>query len=81
MLAKDVLVGDHLAIVIGKAFEAEISASAEDIKKEAYEKLSKRIDEIVAGIALNLTKRISVETIGQEILIRVAVSDFKDKDR
>jgi len=55
--------------------DKEIKRISEEVEEEAVKRLKQRIAQVVAGVGIQMAKRISFESMKQEILIHVSMED------
>jgi len=68
----------HEAIMgaVKKQFEKEVEILFEEAKKKIIEDLERKKGEIISGIVLNITERMTINSIGPEL--HIVVSKSKD---
>ena len=74
---------DRLDIVAGlekrihEELQEQVIRIAADIQLRAQTELVEKIGEIVSGIALRIARRISIQGMGDELLIRIDLNEKK----
>jgi len=63
---------------IKAAIEKELDAEYDNIRKEFLEKLEKRKNEIIAGMLVNLTKNINVQSINENLIVTIKEVNTND---
>jgi hypothetical protein len=64
----------NLESAIQEVLRQEIEKEVAEAVKEAKARLERRIPEIVAGVALHVQKRLSIDRLQDEIVIHVKLS-------
>jgi hypothetical protein len=62
---------------IGKAVKMEIDRAVKTATENAKAELDRRVPEIVAGLAINVMKSVSMERLRNELLIHVRMENHQ----
>lgn len=62
---------------IEETIELEIASAVRQATERAKAEIEKRIPEIISAVALRVSKNFSHERFGEELVIRVVLSDTK----
>ena len=62
---------------IRRAVELQVDAAMKNAVARAKDELERRIPEIVAGLSIQVMERVSMETLGRELVIRVEMDKVK----
>lgn len=69
---------DKILDYIQRAIQEEAELEFEHAKEEMIKRLDAKKDEVIAGITLNIMKRIRMETMTNELVITVSTGRLKE---
>ena len=62
---------------VRRAVKAQVDEAVKNAVARAKDELERRIPQIVAGLSIQVMERVSMETLGRELVIRVEMDKVK----
>jgi len=73
------LLYDNINRSIAEAIDDHIKLREKEIKQQAYANLDKAIEEVLATVALHVSRQMYMERHGEELVIRIKKDDLKEQ--